>query len=318
MNHSEFSAWMRDAKRLTPRQRERARNVLDAADQAMPAKVAEREKELDRSRKCVHCGSDGVVKNGKSEGLVRFRCRSESCRRTYNALTGTNLKGLVHKEKWELYEQCMRERLTLKESARRCGISYRTAFHWRHRFLKGIEPNGRLNGVVELDETNFRESGKGDRTVKDRRCPRERGNGGEGGWVPVVTAVARGSATRGWKVPDSTRTSLRLTLQAWLDPDSLLVTDGHPSYSSASRRLGLHHEILNQRAGERRRGSLHLNTVNNRHLTMKKTINDFHRGVSTRYLDNYVAWLSCSEFRVDKSREADFLGQSLNDTQNTT
>ncbi len=102
----------------------------------LPEPVRQREAELDRLRVCTHCGSSGVVRYGKSAGLCRFRCRSASCGRTFHALTGTHLAGLRHKSKWSVFEACLRDRrLTRHQSAERCGISYRTAFLWRHRFL---------------------------------------------------------------------------------------------------------------------------------------------------------------------------------------
>ncbi len=156
MDNKEFSSFLRQVKQLTPRQRESLRHSLEMDEVSISSMVSDRENELDRSRKCIYCGSDGVVKNGRSEGLIRFRCRNQHCLRTYNALTGTNLTGLAHKEKWEQYVQCMREHLTIQESAQRCGISYRTSFHWRHRFLKGIKSGHRPSDGIDVDEKRTR------------------------------------------------------------------------------------------------------------------------------------------------------------------
>ena len=62
---------------------------------------------------------------------------------------------------------------------------------------------------------------------------------------------------------------------------------------------------------EARRGSWHLNTVNQRHMTMKRWLNHHHRGVSTRYLNHYMHWLMRSEFKLERSIEADFLSPHL-------
>jgi hypothetical protein len=53
--------------------------------------------------------------------------------------------------------------------------------------------------------------------------------------------------------------------------------------------VGLTHEPLNQSAGERRRGDLHLDTVNSRHERLK-TFLPSRRGVATEYLDSCLAW----------------------------
>lgn len=48
--------------------------------------------------------------------------------------------------------------------------------------------------------------------------------------------------------------------------------------------LGVSHEALNQTAGERVRGELHIQTVNSRHERLKTFLRR-HRGVATKYLD---------------------------------
>ena len=128
----------------------------------LPEPVRQREAELDRLRVCTYCGSSWVVRYGKSAGLCRFRCRPASCGRTFHALTGTHLAGLRHKSKWSVFEACLRDRLTLHQSAERCGIAYRTAFLWRHRLLGQQQKGSRLKGIVEMAETYFLESCKGD------------------------------------------------------------------------------------------------------------------------------------------------------------
>ena len=46
---------------------------------------------------------------------------------------------------------------------------------------------------------------------------------------------------------------------------TLLVTDGNNVYPPCAKALGIKHEALNQSAGERVRGTIHIQTVNNRH-----------------------------------------------------
>ena len=52
--------------------------------------------------------------------------------------------------------------------------------------------------------------------------------------------------------------------------------------------------------------------VNQRHAAMKRLLNHHRRGVSTRYLNHYMRWLMQSEFRVEKTMEANFLAPHLN------
>ena len=46
---------------------------------------------------------------------------------------------------------------------------------------------------------------------------------------------------------------------------------------------------LDHKAGERRRGDLHLDTVNSRHERLETLLRG-RRGVATKYLDSYLAW----------------------------
>jgi hypothetical protein len=70
---------------------------------------------------------------------------------------------------------------------------------------------------------------------------------------------------------------------------ALLVTDGAPFFPPCARSLGLTHEPLDHKAGERRRGDLHINTVNSRHERLKTFLRS-RRGVATTYLGSYLAW----------------------------
>ena len=100
-------------------------------------------------------------------------------------------------------------------------------------------------------------------------------------------------------------------MSEWLAEDGVCVTDGHPSYAMASRSMNMHQEVMRVSRRESRCGSWHLNTVNQRHMTMKRWLNHHHRGVSTRYLNHYMHWLMRSEFKLEQSIEVDFLSPHL-------
>jgi len=79
---------------------------------------------------CPHCGSVHLSRWGKSHGLQRYRCKE--CKKTFNALTGSALSRLRHKELWLSYSQCLHEGMSVRKSAASCGISKSTSF--RHIF----------------------------------------------------------------------------------------------------------------------------------------------------------------------------------------
>ena len=84
---------------------------------------------------CPHCQADvaQLAPWGGSRGLRRYRCKL--CLRTSSILTKTPLARLRKAQCWEDYAQALIEGLTVRQAARRCGVSKNTAFLWRHRFL---------------------------------------------------------------------------------------------------------------------------------------------------------------------------------------
>ena len=104
---------------------------------------------------CPHCASREVVGWGRSDGLLRFRCKS--CRRTFNALTRTAMAHLRKKDKWDAHARAMIEGKSLAKTA----AALRNPPIRRRRFVGVIgfcappasdKPRGR-RGIVEADET---------------------------------------------------------------------------------------------------------------------------------------------------------------------
>jgi transposase-like protein len=125
-------------------------------------------------RGCPHCRGREIVRWGQSDAMPRYRCKS--CRRTFNALTKTPLAHLRMKDKWGTQAQALIDGVTIVAAAKRCGVDYKTAFRWRHRFLKSLAGDKplALSGIVESDETFILESFKGKRSGLPRKA-RKRG-----------------------------------------------------------------------------------------------------------------------------------------------
>ncbi len=60
--------------------------------------------------------------------------------------------------------------------------------------------------------------------------------------------------------------------------DAVMVSDACPSYRTATREAARHHQVINR-----------------------------HRGVSTKYLDNYMRWLQLHDFHPDQTTETNFI-----------
>jgi hypothetical protein len=107
--------------------------------------------------------------------------------------------------------------------------------------------------------------------------------------VPILVAADRSGTTLTAVLPDTTAATIRVHLETAIGSDALLVTDGAPFFPPCARAMGVTHQPLDHKAGERRRGELHLNTVNSRHERLKTFLRG-RRGVATKYLDSYLAW----------------------------
>ena len=285
-----FQVWLSAARGLTRAQRREALAVLSGRSEGEASKAAI-ELGVDEARRCPHCASEGAVSRGMARGLRRYQCKG--CGRTFNALSGTPLSGLHHKERWLSFGASLAKGETVEASAARCDVAVSTAFRWRHRFLAAARSDSEvLKGIVEADETYVLESRKGARGL-GRKARRRGGKAKKRGLsreqVPVLMAADRSGTTVSAVLPRVDAAALAAALDPVVAKDALLVSDGGASYPPCAAALGVSHEALNRSMGERVRGDLHVQTVNSRHSRLKDFLRP-RRGIATRYLDNYLSW----------------------------
>ena len=290
MDRNDFLTWLSEADRLTETQRDEAVRVL--AEPASLASVLQLlEDRIDERRCCPHCQREGAMRRGRANGLRRYHCAG--CGRTFNAVTATPLARLRKKEHWAAFAAGLRDGDTVEGAAERCGVAKTTSFRWRHRFLRAVrEGTVELAGIVEADETYVLASRKGDRRLD--REPRKRGGkatrrGLSREQVAILVAADRSGTTVTGILPEVTAEAVRDRLLPAIAKDAILVTDGAPWFGPVGLSLGVTHQRLNQSAGERRRGELHLQTVNSRHERLESFLRP-RRGIATKYLDSYLAW----------------------------
>ena len=173
MRTEEFQALVEELEKLTPHQRGLLTERLQKRGhiQAVHTLVESRALSVPM---CPKCGHDEIARWGSASGLQRYRC--SACKATFNALTGTPLARLRHKDKWLDYAQQMAEGQSVRKSAKACDVHRNTAFRWRHRFLTlpDQQKATSLVGIAEADETFFLESFKGKKQGM-ARTPRKRG-----------------------------------------------------------------------------------------------------------------------------------------------
>ena len=77
---------------------------------------------------------------------------------------------------WITFVDCMFKGYSLRKSAEIVGVTWVTLFYWRHKLLNALKQMDfeHFEGIVEIDETYFLYSQKGQRGITDRK-PRKRG-----------------------------------------------------------------------------------------------------------------------------------------------
>lgn len=305
MENAAFQAWLSASELLTTSQREEALAAL-SGQSGRAASVLAVERGLDEERHCPHCDTPGAVRRGLSRGLWRYQCKG--CGRTFNAVTGTPLSGLHKKDRWLSFGESLAEGETVRASAERRGIDPTTAFRWRHRFLKAAKAvPDKLKGIVEADETYVLES----RTyvLESQKRPAEAGSrapqaGWQGHQARPVEGAGAGPGCRGPLRHNGQRRVAgsygqgacrraqagagagRAVGQRWRRCLSALRCDAERQ-PRGPQPIGL--AIGWRSAGERVRGELHIQTVNNRHGRLKQFLHR-RRGIASKYLESYLRW----------------------------
>ena len=185
MREADFEVLLRLVERLGGSQRAALGRALASAA-GEPEATRLLEDAFATAPRCPHCAAAAPQRWGHASGLRRYRCRT--CRKTFNALTGTSLARLRKKECWLAYGAALAAGMSLTKAAAHCGVHLTTSFRWRHRFLRApTATREALGGVVEADETFF---GAPTRVPVAGAAPRDRSSG-------APAAVASGRASGG-------------------------------------------------------------------------------------------------------------------------
>ena len=290
MDTSHFSTMLAQLPNLSTEQKQRLLEALQAkTDLDQIAEIIN--EKIFSSPVCPHCGCSKVVKHGFVSRLQRYRCKD--CRATFNALTGTSMARLRKKDRWLEYSKALDESLTLVKAAQRCGIDRTTAFRWRHRFLAGIAANADVcEGITEVDETYFRESGKG--KPVNHRPPRRRGKASKRGisaeQISVIVARDRHGQTCDAIVHGRTSKDMVRLIGDKIRPDSVVCIEKSPTLIKFVKDAGFAYELVDTDAGRCGRDkAFHVQNVNAYHSRLKGWMRRFN-GVATERLPNYLGW----------------------------
>ncbi len=153
-----------------------------------------------------------------------------------------------------------------------------------------------FDGIIEIDETYFLYSQKGQRGISDRK-PRKRGGkskhrGISHEQVCILVARDRTKATIS-KVACMGRivkTKVDTFIGTKLSNENVILTDAWRAYKTYAKEKGLAHYRIKSDDGKHViMGLYHIQNDNGLHSRLKQWIDRF-KGVATKYLDNSLAW----------------------------
>lgn len=151
------------------------KNQTKAQDKANKLKQREMQTKLETLSPdivCPYCKSKEYIKHGSQKGLTRYRCKN--CKSTYTLTTETFMDGTNWT--WDVWVKLLQMTTTtmsinqmidvLENDYHLQGISKDAIFLARHKLLYAMSlmPKPVLSGVIQVDETFFRENQKGTRT----------------------------------------------------------------------------------------------------------------------------------------------------------
>jgi transposase-like protein len=244
-------------------------------------------------RTCPHCGvvNDSALLEGKSHRPGLYWCRS--CEKQFTVMVGTIFEDShIPLNKWLLAFYMMaasKTQISALQLQRQLELgSYRTAWFMCHRIRFALsetpDPNDKLSGTVEVDETWVGGLAK---NAHGSRIPRK---------TAVVAFLERGGRVRTQIVPAVNKEEVGVLLKKHVEKSAVLNTDESNVYpESASYFAG--HDTVNHSKDEYVRQDRFTgrvattNAVEGFFGNTKRSIDGTHHAVSPDYLALYLAEL---------------------------
>lgn len=264
---------------------------------------------------CPYCHSKHIIKKGKNnKNIQRYQCKDckKFFRVTYNTILFKTRKDL---NIWSKYIECMIDKRPLREIEEICDISLQTSFEWRHKILDLLSKmmdDIKLDGIVESDETYTRVSYKGNHTkskkfIMPRPAHRSggevhtRGLSKEQVCISCFISDKNLSYSKVANLGQPSWNKIYKVINKHIEKGSILVTDNYKGYTIIVDKLKLNHISMPQ--GEYSNGTFNIQKINSYHSYFKDLINHNFRGVSTKYLNNYIVYynfLHCGQNKRSK------------------
>jgi hypothetical protein len=259
--------------------------------------------------RCPRCG------NAKVYALASgFHWQCESCAKDgyrFSGITGTIFENTNKPLRdWFKVTHLMltsKKGISALQIMRYLGFgSYKTAHGMCHKIRTAlVEPEVKLGGIVEVDETWV--GGKD----KNRHWDKKKGGrgGGGSGKVPVIGAVARKGNVIARVLDHVTKPNAEWFVRQMVsDKVSLLATDENQVYDDLKEypRQSVEHHSHQYVVG-----AVHTNTIEGFWSIFKRSIVGTYHKVSKKYLPLYVAE---AQFKYNNRMNADIFGAAIANT----
>lgn len=253
---------------------------------------------LEQTNACPHCGNLKIIQWGNYRGMKRFKCKK--CNRTFTPITGSAFHHIKEMDKFIKYLTLMfsEDFNDLKTLSVRIGISIKTAFDWRHKILISLgseAPN--FKGITEIDDIWFLYSQKGRKGLKYSRKRGGISRQGDNNFQAkvLITKERKGALDMSLvKIGRLSKADISRKLGGKFEKTSILVSDKHSSIASFAKSEHIKHESFIAKKHMKNK-IYHVQTINNIAGSLDTRINHLLRGVSTKYLQNYVTWFAIKD-----------------------
>ncbi len=247
---------------------------------------------------CPVCGivAPRIIKKGLLKGKQRYQCKE--CNHKFVASRGKlSYYSQQPSDIWAAVILDTLNAIPLDETAATLDRCVPTVFNMRHKFLMLLEQrieeqDGVMDGIVEIDETYVPDSYKGIKRTDGRKARKHGEPAEKRGLSEEKLCIFMGTNRIGSEVAqcvNRAKPSSQEVIEVFgsaIKEKSMLINDGLFSNYELIKQKHLtsmivsdHHEYTEV---------IHLNTVNNMHSGFKNLYR-FYRGVSSKYLNRYLA-----------------------------
>lgn len=268
--------------------------------------------------KCPYCETDQIIIHGSYKNRRRYLCKG--CGKTFTDQTDTPLHNIKKQDKFlDFIDLSMGSEayLSIREISKKIGISIQTSFEWRHKLLLSlkIEPDG-FSDITEIDDVWFLYSQMGRKGLKYSRkrggAKNKQGDNDFQAKVLITSDRKKHIDMTLIRIGRMCKDDIARTVGDKFDENTTLVSDKHGSISAFAKDFGINHKTFKAKDHTLDK-EYHVQYVNYLASRLKSVINNHLRGVSTKYLQNYVNWIMAKELYKEVQERVEMCKTKISD-----